>query len=90
MLHFHFYHTLHFLKIAYVFLFFVVQHVSIDDGLTVQASFQQTMWNVGPVSSGGAKAQGYLTGSDVLRMFHGHMDDCLTVPPTEGKHHFMR
>nr|XP_018669433.1 ryanodine receptor 3 [Ciona intestinalis] len=56
-------------------------HLSCGDGddSSVQASFQQSMWTVGPVASGGSKAQGYLTGGDAIRLFHGHMDDCLTM-----------
>lgn len=27
--------------------------------------------------------QGYLIGGDVLRLLHGHMDECLTVPSGE-------
>nr|CAB3265843.1 ryanodine receptor 3 [Phallusia mammillata] len=65
-------------------------HFSPSDKGSVQASFQQTMWNVGPVACGGAKAQGYLTGGDSLRMFHGHMDDCLAVPSSEDKMHLLR
>ncbi|XP_076818158.1 ryanodine receptor 2-like isoform X3 [Clavelina lepadiformis] len=60
------------------------------DELSVEASFQQTMWTVGPVAGGGGKTQGYLTGGDAVRLFHGHMDDCLTIAPTEDKEAVMR
>ncbi|CAN0250954.1 unnamed protein product [Lampetra fluviatilis] len=52
-------------------------------GLNVDASFQQTLWNVAPTSSGSEIAQGFLIGGDVLRLFHGHMDECLTVPSAD-------
>lgn len=26
---------------------------------------------------------GYLTGGHVLRLFHGHMDECLAIPPPD-------
>jgi len=65
-------------------LFF--QHLSAsEDELFVQASFQHTTWSVGPVACGVAKKQGFLNGGDVLRLFHGHMDDCLTTPSNEDK-----
>ncbi|XP_070577063.1 ryanodine receptor 2-like isoform X7 [Ptychodera flava] len=48
----------------------------------VLASFHQTLWTVGPVSTGSVKtkAMGFVNGLDVLRFFRGHMDECLTVP----------
>ncbi|KAL1784292.1 ryanodine receptor 2 [Sigmodon hispidus] len=49
----------------------------------VDAAFQQTLWSVAPISSGSEAAQGYLIGGDVLRLLHGHMDECLTVPSGE-------
>ncbi|XP_032330222.1 uncharacterized protein LOC106729438 isoform X4 [Camelus ferus] len=51
-----------------------------NSSLHVDAAFQQTLWSVAPISSGSEAAQGYLIGSDVLRLLHGHMDECLTVP----------
>nr|XP_032804165.1 ryanodine receptor 2-like isoform X12 [Petromyzon marinus] len=58
-------------------------HLSHANGsLHVDASFQQTLWNVSPVCSGSEMAQGYLIGGDVLRLFHGH-DECVTVPPAD-------
>nr|XP_023404922.1 ryanodine receptor 2-like [Loxodonta africana] len=58
-------------------------HLSYGNGngsLQVDAAFQQTLWSVAPISSGSEAAQGYLIGGDVLRLLHGHMDECLTVP----------
>ncbi|XP_077359216.1 ryanodine receptor 2 [Festucalex cinctus] len=46
----------------------------------VDAAFQQTLWSVTPICSGSEVAQGFLIGGDVLRLLHGHMDECLTVP----------
>ncbi|XP_051926912.1 ryanodine receptor 2 isoform X3 [Hippocampus zosterae] len=46
----------------------------------VDAAFQQTLWTVTPICSGSEVAQGFLIGGDVLRLLHGHMDECLTVP----------
>ncbi|XP_031824383.1 ryanodine receptor 2 isoform X11 [Sarcophilus harrisii] len=54
-----------------------------SDILHVDAAFQQTLWSVAPISSGSEAAQGYLIGGDVLRLLHGHMDECLTVPSGE-------
>ncbi|XP_075412509.1 ryanodine receptor 2 [Tenrec ecaudatus] len=51
-----------------------------NSSLHVDAAFQQTLWSVAPISSGSEAAQGYLIGGDVLRLLHGHMDECLTVP----------
>ena len=56
-------------------------HMSIDkQGLKrVQASFQHTLWMVGPIST--ERQHGFLCGGDVLRLFHGRTsDDCLTIP----------
>uniref|UniRef100_A0A8C0C468 Ryanodine receptor 2 n=1 Tax=Buteo japonicus TaxID=224669 RepID=A0A8C0C468_9AVES len=54
-------------------------HLSYGNGsLHVDAAFQQTLWSVAPISSGSEVAQG-----DVLRLLHGHMDECLTVPSGE-------
>uniref|UniRef100_A0A672NYN4 Ryanodine receptor 1 n=1 Tax=Sinocyclocheilus grahami TaxID=75366 RepID=A0A672NYN4_SINGR len=53
-------------------------HLSYASGdLMVDASFMQTLWNMNPVCSG------YLTGGHVLRLFHGHMDECLTIPAAD-------
>uniref|UniRef100_A0A670XZ75 Ryanodine receptor 2 n=1 Tax=Pseudonaja textilis TaxID=8673 RepID=A0A670XZ75_PSETE len=54
-----------------------------NSSLRVDAAFQQTLWSVAPISSGSEVAQGYLIGGDVLRLLHGHMDECLTVPSGE-------
>ncbi|XP_078504129.1 ryanodine receptor 2 [Lissotriton helveticus] len=54
-----------------------------NSSLQVDAAFQQTLWSVAPISSGSEVAQGYLIGGDVLRLLHGHMDECLTVPSGE-------
>uniref|UniRef100_A0A452GAX0 Ryanodine receptor 2 n=1 Tax=Capra hircus TaxID=9925 RepID=A0A452GAX0_CAPHI len=59
-------------------------HLSYGNGsLHVDAAFQQTLWSVAPISSGSEAAQGYLIGGDVLRLLHGHLDECLTVPSGE-------
>ncbi|EPQ17120.1 Ryanodine receptor 2 [Myotis brandtii] len=61
-------------------------HLSYGSGsssLHVDAAFQLTLWSVAPISSGSEAAQGYLIGGDVLRLLHGHMDECLTVPSGE-------
>uniref|UniRef100_A0A4W4GAQ9 Ryanodine receptor 1 n=1 Tax=Electrophorus electricus TaxID=8005 RepID=A0A4W4GAQ9_ELEEL len=59
-------------------------HLSCASGdLMVDASFMQTLWNMNPVCSGCELAEGYLTGGHVLRLFHGHMDECLAVPAPE-------
>ncbi|KAF5904193.1 ryanodine receptor 2-like, partial [Clarias magur] len=64
-------------------------HVSWGPGIseermntTVDASFQQTLWSVAPVSSHSSQTQGHLRGGDCLRLFHGHTDECLTVSPS--------
>ncbi|PIK33638.1 ryanodine receptor, partial [Apostichopus japonicus] len=51
--------------------------------LRVQASFQQTLWTVWPISSSTVKPHSlsFVNGLDVLRFFHGHLDEFLTVPP---------
>ncbi|KAL4647687.1 ryanodine receptor 1-like isoform X1 [Arapaima gigas] len=59
-------------------------HLSCASGdLMVDASFMQTLWNMNPVCSGCEMAEGYLTGGHVLRLFHGHMDECLAIPPAD-------
>ncbi|XP_019717005.1 ryanodine receptor 1b isoform X5 [Hippocampus comes] len=62
-------------------------HLSYASGdLMVDASFMQTLWNMNPISSGCELAEGFLTGGHVLRLFHGHMDECLTIAtPEEGE-----
>uniref|UniRef100_A0A6Q2XQ02 Ryanodine receptor 2 n=1 Tax=Esox lucius TaxID=8010 RepID=A0A6Q2XQ02_ESOLU len=59
-------------------------HLSYGNGsLHVDAAFQQTLWSVATVCSGSEVAQGFMIGGDVLRLLHGHMDECLTVPSGE-------
>ncbi|XP_063287318.1 ryanodine receptor 1 isoform X3 [Pelobates fuscus] len=59
-------------------------HLSTASGeLQVDASFMQTLWNMNPITSGCEIAEGYLTGGHVLRLFHGHMDECLTIASTD-------
>ncbi|KAJ3590256.1 hypothetical protein NHX12_008210, partial [Muraenolepis orangiensis] len=62
-------------------------HLSYASGdLMVDASFMQTLWNMNPVCSGCELAEGFLTGGHVLRLFHGHMDECLGIAtPEEGE-----
>uniref|UniRef100_A0A3Q4GHR2 Ryanodine receptor 1 n=1 Tax=Neolamprologus brichardi TaxID=32507 RepID=A0A3Q4GHR2_NEOBR len=62
-------------------------HLSYASGdLMVDASFMQTLWNMNPICSGCELAEGYLTGGHVLRLFHGHMDECLAIAtPEEGE-----
>ncbi|OPJ66360.1 hypothetical protein AV530_014697 [Patagioenas fasciata monilis] len=61
------------------------QHLSTASGeLQADASFMQTLWNMNPVCSGGE--EGYVTGGHVMRLFHGHMDECLTTSaPEQGE-----
>uniref|UniRef100_A0A8U8B3D5 Uncharacterized protein n=1 Tax=Geospiza parvula TaxID=87175 RepID=A0A8U8B3D5_GEOPR len=50
----------------------------------VDASFMQTLWNMNPICSG--SEEGFVTGGHVLRLFHGHMDECLTpTAPEQGE-----
>ncbi|XP_068576132.1 ryanodine receptor 2 isoform X5 [Cebidichthys violaceus] len=56
---------------------------SLSESLIVNAAFQQTLWSVAPICSGGGVAQGYLKGDDTLRLLHSHSDACLTIPSTE-------
>uniref|UniRef100_A0A674D9Z6 Ryanodine receptor 1 n=1 Tax=Salmo trutta TaxID=8032 RepID=A0A674D9Z6_SALTR len=59
-------------------------HLSYASGdLMVDASFMQTLWTMNPVMSGCELAEGFLTGGYVLRLFHGHMDECLAIPAAE-------
>ncbi|XP_071061794.1 ryanodine receptor 2 isoform X1 [Pseudochaenichthys georgianus] len=60
-----------------------VDNKSLSDSLIVNAAFQQTLWSVAPICSGGGVAQGYLKGDDTLRLLHSHSDACLTIPSTE-------
>uniref|UniRef100_G3U9F3 Ryanodine receptor 1 n=1 Tax=Loxodonta africana TaxID=9785 RepID=G3U9F3_LOXAF len=58
-------------------------HLSTASGeLQVDASFMQTLWNMNPISS--CCEEGYVTGGHVLRLFHGHMDECLTISPADS------
>uniref|UniRef100_A0A3Q2ZUA4 Ryanodine receptor 2b (cardiac) n=1 Tax=Kryptolebias marmoratus TaxID=37003 RepID=A0A3Q2ZUA4_KRYMA len=54
-----------------------------NDSLIVSAAFQQTLWSVAPICSGGAVAQGFLKGGETLRLLHSHSDACLTIPAAE-------
>ncbi|XP_039589788.1 ryanodine receptor 1-like, partial [Passer montanus] len=60
-------------------------HLSTASGeLQVDASFMQTLWNMNPICSG--SEEGFVTGGHVLRLFHGHMDECLTpTAPEQGE-----
>uniref|UniRef100_A0A8C7LAT0 Ryanodine receptor 1 n=1 Tax=Oncorhynchus kisutch TaxID=8019 RepID=A0A8C7LAT0_ONCKI len=63
---------------------YLVSHVGDTFGeLMVDASFMQTLWTMNPVMSGCELAEGFLTGGYVLRLFHGHMDECLAIPAAE-------
>ncbi|CAO2626134.1 Ryanodine receptor 1 [Lemmus lemmus] len=58
-------------------------HLSTASGeLQVDASFMQTLWNMNPICSG--CEEGFVTGGHVLRLFHGHMDECLTISPSDS------
>uniref|UniRef100_A0A6I8PD25 Ryanodine receptor 1 n=1 Tax=Ornithorhynchus anatinus TaxID=9258 RepID=A0A6I8PD25_ORNAN len=58
-------------------------HLSTASGdLQADASFMQTLWNMNPICSGGE--EGYVTGGHVMRLFHGHMDECLTISPSDS------
>ncbi|KAM6389922.1 ryanodine receptor 1-like [Rhynochetos jubatus] len=57
-------------------------HLSTASGeLQADASFMQTLWNMNPICSG--SEEGYVTGGHVTRLFHGHMDECLTTSAAE-------
>ncbi|XP_052827801.1 ryanodine receptor isoform X7 [Octopus bimaculoides] len=58
------------------------RYLHIGYGVSVIASFQQTLWTVVPMCSGAIrlKSLGFVFGGDVVRLFHGHMDECLTIP----------
>ncbi|XP_031429541.1 ryanodine receptor 1b isoform X8 [Clupea harengus] len=61
-------------------------HLSVASGdLMVDASFMQTLWNMNPVCSGCELGEGFATGGQVLRLFHGHMDECLAIPPPDQR-----
>ncbi|XP_021095478.1 ryanodine receptor 1 isoform X2 [Heterocephalus glaber] len=58
-------------------------HLSTASGeLQVDASFMQTLWNMNPICS--CCEEGYVTGGHVLRLFHGHMDECMTISPADS------
>lgn len=55
----------------------------------VNASFQQTLWTLAPISSGNIRIKnpGFVLGGDVLRLFHGNMDQCFTLPQAGTSEH---
>ena len=55
----------------------------------VNASFQQTLWTLLPLSAGSIrmKTPGFVFGGDVLRLFHGNMDQCFTLPQAGVSEH---
>uniref|UniRef100_A0A667ZYR6 Ryanodine receptor 2b (cardiac) n=1 Tax=Myripristis murdjan TaxID=586833 RepID=A0A667ZYR6_9TELE len=63
--------------------YLVIDNKCLSGSLTVDAAFQQTLWSVAPICSGGGVAQGYLKGGDTLRLLHGHTDAYLTIPSIE-------
>ncbi|XP_070180339.1 ryanodine receptor-like isoform X4 [Littorina saxatilis] len=66
------------------------RYLHIGSGASVIASFQQTLWTVVPICSGAVrqKTLGYVFGGDVLRLFHGHMDECLALPEAGSENEF--
>ncbi|XP_052768471.1 ryanodine receptor 2-like isoform X9 [Mya arenaria] len=66
------------------------RYLHIGSNSDVIASFQQTLWTVVPMSSGAirVKSMGFVFGGDVLRLFHGHMDECLTIPEAGSDNEF--
>ncbi|XP_048259812.1 ryanodine receptor-like isoform X9 [Haliotis rufescens] len=66
------------------------RYLHIGSGSAVIASFQQTLWTVVPMCSGAVrtKALANVFGGDVLRLFHGHMDECLTIPEAGSETEF--
>ncbi|RUS73265.1 hypothetical protein EGW08_018973, partial [Elysia chlorotica] len=66
------------------------RYLHIGSGASVIASFQQTLWTVVPMSSGAVrqKTLGYVYGGDVVRLFHGHMDECLAIPEAGSENEF--
>nr|KAG5704413.1 hypothetical protein BaRGS_024268 [Batillaria attramentaria] len=65
-------------------------NMHIGSGGSVIASFQQTLWTVVPICSGAVRVKtlGYVFGGDVLRLFHGHMDECLALPEAGSDNEF--
>ncbi|KAF3708096.1 Ryanodine receptor 2 [Channa argus] len=68
----------------------VCDNKSLTDSVIVNAAFQQTLWSVAPICSGGGVAQGFLRGGDTLRLLHSHSDACLTIPSTEQEEDLQR
>ncbi|XP_061600533.1 ryanodine receptor 2 isoform X1 [Cololabis saira] len=68
----------------------VSDNKSLSDSLIVSAAFQQTLWSVAPICSGGAVAQGYLKGGETFRLLHSHSDACLTVPSRDQEEEVQR
>ncbi|XP_048731868.2 ryanodine receptor-like isoform X6 [Ostrea edulis] len=66
------------------------RYLHIGSGSMVIASFQQTLWTVNPMSSGAyrMKSVGFVFGGDVIRLFHGHMDECLAIPEAGSENEF--
>ncbi|KAK3094056.1 hypothetical protein FSP39_023525 [Pinctada imbricata] len=66
------------------------RYLHIGGGSMVIASFQQTLWTVVPMCSGAVrqKSIGYVFGGDVVRLFHGHMDECLAIPEAGSENEF--
>ncbi|XP_050406916.2 ryanodine receptor [Patella vulgata] len=58
------------------------RYLHIGSSNSIVASFQQTLWTVVPMCSGAVRTKtvGYVFGGDVLRLFKGHMDECLAIP----------
>ncbi|KAM9589282.1 ryanodine receptor 1-like [Morphnus guianensis] len=57
-------------------------HLSTASGeLQADTSFMQTLWNMNPICSG--SEEGYAMGGHIMRLFHGHMDECLTTSALE-------
>ncbi|KAJ8309071.1 hypothetical protein KUTeg_013945 [Tegillarca granosa] len=66
------------------------RYLHIGSGSVVTASFQQTLWTVLPMCSGAIrqKSISFVFGGDVLRLFHGHMDECLAIPEAGSENEF--
>ncbi|XP_072293061.1 ryanodine receptor 2 [Eucyclogobius newberryi] len=60
------------------------------DNIVVSVAFQQSLWRLAPICSGGGVAQGFLRGGDTLRLLHSHSDACLTVSSGELGQDFQR
>lgn len=62
----------------------IIKHIYTVDSVIhrVNASFQQTLWTLLPISSGNTRSKnaGFVFGGEVLRLFHGNMDQCFTLP----------